>query len=205
MGAQMITRHQPIIDPAHVPIHIRHSIKGARIKSRENIGKPLIEAGCADLLAIMALPGDVAGDAANTGAGAVGIEAGRLLISLDDLCDFDHLRVQVRNILVISNSPKSIRDVLVGVSPSKDANQITSLQVIQHPANVRIAECLLFCRNGEACTLSRNVCPNQERLNAKVWTVGKGVAYKADKLRSSAHIQQRVTTFDDGSMLSLAS
>ncbi len=128
----------------------------------------------------MALPGDVAGNTTNTGAGAVGIEAGRLLVSLDDLCDFDHLRVQVRHILIITNAPKSIRDVLVGVSPSKDTYQVTSLQVIKHPANVRIAERLLFCRNGEASPLSRNVCPNQERLNAKVWTVGKGVAYKAD-------------------------
>ncbi len=128
----------------------------------------------------MALPGDVAGDASNTSTGTVGIEAGRFLVSLDDLCDFDNLRVQVRHILIVANAPQSVSDVLVGVPPSKDANQIASLQVIQHPANVCIAECLLLCRNREASPFSSNVCPHQKRLNAKVGTIGKGVAYKAD-------------------------
>ncbi len=176
----MVARHETIVNPAHVPIHIRHSVEGARIQPRENIGKPLIESGGADLLAIMALPGDVAGDAPNTGTGSVCIEAGRFLVSLDDLCDFDNLGIQVRNILVIAYAPKSISDVLVGVPSSKDANQIASLQVIQHPANVCIAECLLLCRNREASPFSCNVCPHQKRLNAKVGTIGKGVAHKAD-------------------------
>ena len=61
----------------------------------------------------MALPGDVAGDASNTGPGTVGIEAGRFLVSLDDLCDLDNLGIQVRHILIVANAPQSVSDVLV--------------------------------------------------------------------------------------------
>src|SRR3546814_4271958 len=86
-GLHVDARRQAVIDGAQRLLVGADGEGAGHVEVRQDVVAPLLEAGAADAIDVVALPHDVAGHALDPGAGPVGVDPGYLLPLAHDLGD----------------------------------------------------------------------------------------------------------------------